>query len=80
MMFHDMGYFVPYPSKLYTIPEVSNTMSLSYRLSLGKTKNPVKILLLTFKRLSLRMIKSVLQKHNTVYLVPSQFMVEPTQK
>lgn len=80
MMFHDMGYYVPYPSVLYNIWKVVGSMSLSYWLQVGKTKNPLKIILLICKRFLLRIIKNIFRNRDTTYLVPSPFMQEPTEK
>lgn len=74
MMFHDMGYFHPYPSSLTDVQRVPATSSLRERIHSGKSSNPLTILLLTLKWLSLRAIKTVFRHHHATYLVPSPFM------
>lgn len=57
MMFHDMGYFVPRPSKLYAMHRTPKSMSLGRWLQLSHSKNPASYILSAFKWLSLRLIR-----------------------
>lgn len=74
MMFHDMGYFIPRASKLYEVHHIPHTIGLMRRIRLGNSLNPIQWLLLIFKWLSLRIVRSILRHHQTTYLVPSSFM------
>lgn len=73
MMYHDLWYFHPYPSQAQEENEVKN-LTLSSFLSMSKTKNPLKLLLVCGKWVSLKLLSSQLRKSIDKHLVPSAFM------
>lgn len=73
-MFHDLGYFNPYPARVYNVPDAKKINKLSDWLRIWAKKNKLTLPLVFFKRLSLRAIRSVFRNHQTTYLVPSAFM------
>lgn len=80
MMFHDMGYFYPYPSKLFSISELPKNFSLAARIKNIHTFSPLKITLVTLKRFSLWLMRRVLRRRSALYLVPSNFMKPIVEK
>lgn len=75
MMYHDFGYFTPYPHQLSTIKEIKTPLRLKHYLHMAKTKNPLKKLLICGKYLTLGLLKTKLKKQISRHLVPSAFMV-----
>lgn len=75
MMYHDFGYFTPYPHQLSTIKEIKTPLRLRHYLHMAKTKNPLKKLLICGKYLTLGLLKTELKKQISRHLVPSAFMV-----
>ncbi len=71
MMFHDMGYFFPYPSLLDDTAKIPGSLDATQR---NKDQWFLKKTLIRCKLFSLRLIRKALQKHKTTYLVPSLFM------
>lgn len=74
MMYHDLGYFHPYPSKVQKVEEVQG-LSFTTFLKMAQTKNPLKLLLVAGKRISLNFLKKSLNRDINLHLVPSSFMV-----
>ena len=74
MMYHDLGYFHPYPSKVQKVEEVQG-LSFTTFLKMAQTKNPLKLLLVAGKRISLNFLKKSLNRYIDLHLVPSSFMV-----
>jgi len=74
MMYHDLGYFFPYPSKLQNEAQIRYPLTLKNFISSAQTKNPIKILAMTGKYFLLQLIKKQLQKRIKLHLVPSTFM------
>lgn len=74
MMFHDLGYFAPFPSQLFQEKQIRNPFSLSHFLQTQPTKNPITILAMIGKYFSLAVIKNQLKKRIDTFLVPSAFM------
>ncbi|MEI6774288.1 MAG: hypothetical protein WCL18_05900 [bacterium] len=74
MMFHDLGYFYPFPSQLANEHQIITPLTLQKFLNSYPTKNPLKKLAIIGKYISLHLIKQQLQKKVDMYLVPSLFM------
>lgn len=73
MMYHDLGYFHPFPSKVY---EESQVKPLNRRnfLKMANSKNIFLLLLVMYKYLSLKLLYRQLSKSIDRNLVPSPFM------
>ena len=80
MMFHDLGYFYPFPSQLIHEHQIKTPFTLKHFLSSYQTRNPLKKLAIIGKYLSLSLIKKQLQKRMDTFLVPSDFMKDIVQK
>lgn len=80
MMFHDLGYFYPFPSQLTSEHQIKTPLNLKHFLSSYPTKNPLKKLAIIGKYLSLCLIKKQLQKRMDTFLVPSDFMKDIVHK
>jgi len=80
MMFHDLGYFYPFPSQLTSEHQIKKPLTLKNFLASYQTKNPLKKLAIIGKYLSLCLIKKQLQKRMDTFLVPSDFMVDIVHK
>ena len=74
MMYHDLGYFHPYPSKVQN-PEEVEDLSFTSFIKMAKTKNPFKLVFVAGKWLSLRLLKKTFNTHIDKHLVPSSFMI-----
>ncbi|MEI6425838.1 MAG: glycosyltransferase [Candidatus Absconditabacteria bacterium] len=73
MMYHDFGYVYPFPSELKDTQKVITPLTWKHFWKMVDTKNPVKIILLTIKYISLVGIKKQM-KSVDLHLVPSLFM------
>jgi len=80
MMFHDLGYFYPFPSKLTSEHQIKSPFTLKNFLSSYKTICLIKKLAIIGKYFSLRLIKRQMKKRIDTYLVPSPFMIDITHK
>lgn len=80
MMFHDLGYFAPFPSKLHEEKQIKTPFMLSNFIKTQPTKNPIKKLAIIGKYLSLKLIQTQLKKQIDTFLVPSAFMEDIVQK
>jgi len=80
MMIHDLGYFGPFPSKLTEEKQIRTPFTLSHFLQTQPTKNPIKVLAMIGKYLSLSLIKHQLKKRIDTFLVPSAFIVDIAHK
>ena len=74
MMYHDMGYFYPFPSKLEREEQIKTPFTFSNFVSSVKTKNPIKKLAIAGKYFSLKLIKNQLEETIDLHIVPSAFM------
>ncbi len=79
MMYHDFGYFAPYPHLLSETKEL-NQLSLLHYLKLAQTKNPIKFLQICGKYLTLSLLRKQLKKQIQLHLVPSAFMIPVVHK
>lgn len=75
MMYHDFGYFYPYPHQLGDPKKVLTPLSLKNYLAMAETRNPLKKLLTIGKYCSLRLLYRQLKNQIDLHLVPSDFMV-----
>ncbi|MFA6256327.1 MAG: glycosyltransferase [Candidatus Absconditabacterales bacterium] len=74
MMFHDLGYFYPFPSELTDEKQIKTPLTWKKFVSSYKTHNIIKILAAIGKFTTIRLIKKQLQKKIDTFLVPSEFM------
>lgn len=79
MMYHDLGYFHPYPSKVQKVEEVQGLSFTSF-LKMAKSKNLLKLLLVAGKWLTLKLLSKTLHKNIDKHLVPSSFMIPLVKK
>lgn len=79
MMYHDFGYFAPYPHLLSEVKDLSQ-LSLMHYLKLAQTKNPIKLLQICGKYLTLTLLRKQLKKQIQLHLVPSAFMIPIVHK
>ena len=80
MMYHDFGYFTPYPHALTDTKQIKTPLSLKNYLAMTQTSNPLKKLLTFGKYLSLSLLIKRLKKTIDLHLVPSEFMEPIVQK
>jgi len=76
VMYHDFGYFYPFPHSLYFVEQIQTPLTLSNYIKSANTKNPIKIIAIFFKYFSVYLIKNQLKKWNFKHLTPSDFMVD----
>jgi hypothetical protein len=74
MMYHDLGYFYPYPSRLENESQIRYPFTMKNFIGSAKTRNPVKIAAIRWKYQVVKSIKTQLQKGFKLHLVPSSFM------
>ncbi|MEI7562341.1 MAG: glycosyltransferase family 4 protein [bacterium] len=74
MMYHDLGYFYPFPRKLEQETDIKYPFTFKNFIKSAKTKNPIIILASTGKYLLLKLIQNQLKKRIKKHLVPSPFM------
>ncbi|HKL43720.1 MAG TPA: glycosyltransferase [Candidatus Absconditabacterales bacterium] len=74
MMYHDLGYFHPFPSDVTKEDMIQTPTNLSKFIKSYKTKNPIKIIAIFFKYLSVCLLKNQLKKSVDRHLVPSSFL------
>lgn len=71
MMYHDFGYFYPFPSELYHIEDCKTPLTKKNFLSAYKWKNLVTKLAVLCKYYWLQPLKNVLKKEIDLHLAPS---------
>lgn len=74
MMYHDLGYFHPYPSQVTQEDMVQTPLTLRNFIKSANTKNPLKICAVICKYRSVTLLRKRLIKTIDLHLVPSQFM------
>ncbi len=74
MMYHDLWYFHPFPSDVTKEDMIQTPTNLSKFIKSYKTKNPIKIIAIFFKYLSVCLLKNQLKKSVDRHLVPSSFL------
>ncbi|MCX6822717.1 MAG: glycosyltransferase [candidate division SR1 bacterium] len=80
MMYHDLGYFYPFPSKLEREEQIKTPLTFSKFLSSVKTQNPIIKLAIIGKYILLKLIQRQLKKSMDLHIVPSAFMRPILQK
>lgn len=80
MMYHDFGYFTPYPHKLSDTQQIKTPLSLKHYLAMALTNNIFKKLFICGKYLTLSLLKQQLKKQIDLHLVPSAFMIPIVEK
>lgn len=80
MMYHDFWYFVPFPSKLYEEKDIKTPLNFKNYLISAQTKNPLKLIFITGKYMTLSLLKKQLKKQIDIHLVPSPYMEKIVQK
>ncbi len=80
MMFHDLGYFYPFPSQLTREHQIKTPLTLKNFIASYTTNNPIKKLAIMGKYVSLRLIQQQIKKRMDTCLVPSDFMQEIVHK
>ncbi len=76
-MFHDMGYFHAFPSKVYNEKDIKTPLTRKHFSSCVKQKWFKKIFVKTWvflKFLNVKLIQSISKKTVDLYLVPSEYM------
>ena len=71
MMYHDFGYFYPFPSELYHIEDCKTPLTKKNFLSAYKWNNPIAKLAVLCKYYWLQPLKKVLKKEIDLHLAPS---------
>ena len=71
MMYHDFGYFYPFPSELYHIEDCKTPLTKKNFLSAYKWKNPITKLAVLCKYYWIQPLKKVLKKEIDLHLSPS---------
>ena len=74
VMYHDLWYFHPYPSKVTNENMIKTPLNLKNFINSANTKNPIKIIAIFFKYISIRLLSKQLKKSTDLHLVPSEFM------
>jgi hypothetical protein len=74
MMYHDLGYFYPFPRKLEQEDAIRYPLTLRNFLQSAKTRNPLIIGGVSIKYFLIKLIKNQLKKRVKKHLVPSPFM------
>lgn len=74
MMYHDLGYFHPFPSQVSEEKQVKK-LTLSSFLAAAQNRNPLKLLLTLGKYCSLKLLYLAFDKVIDLHLVPSSFML-----
>jgi len=74
VMYHDLWYFHPYPSKVTNENMVKTPLNLKNFIKSANTKNPIKIAAVFFKYISVKLLSKQLKKSIDLHLIPSQFM------
>ena len=71
MMYHDFGYFYPFPSELYHIEDCKTPLTKKNFVSTYKWSNPITKLAVWCKYYRLQPLKKVLKKEIDLHLSPS---------
>lgn len=71
MMYHDFGYFYPFPSQLFFIEDCKTPLNKKNFVSAYKWKNPITKLAVLCKYFWLQPLKKVLKKEIDLHLSPS---------
>lgn len=80
MMYHDLWYFHPYPSHVTRESMVKTPLTLKNFIISGNTKNPLKVMAIIYKYISVRLLAKYLKNTVDIHLVPSPFLQDITCK
>ena len=80
MMYHDFGYFYPFPHKLFHLEDCKTPLSLKNFMKGAKKENLIGKCAIFFKYFWLRGLVKILKKSIDLHLVPSEFMVDTVVK
>lgn len=80
VMYHDLWYFHPFPSKVTQEDMVKTPLSLENFVRSANTKNPIKIVAVFFKYISVSILSMWLKRTVDLHLVPSSFMEKIVSK
>ncbi len=76
VMYHDFWYFYPFPHSLNFVDQIDTPLTLKNYIKSADTHNPIKIIAILFKYISVYLIKNQLKKWWFKHLTPSDFMVD----
>lgn len=80
IMYHDLGHFAPFPSKLREEKEILTPLSPTIFYKTPTTKNSIKKIAGFFKAIRLLPLVKQIQKQINIHLVPSEFMEKIVHK
>jgi len=80
MMYHDFGYFYPYPSQLNFVEDCKTPLTLKNFLWRKKPYSFLQKVVIRGKYLLMYPLVKVLKKQIDLHLVPSEFMREIVSK
>ena len=83
-MYHDLGYFHPYPSKVTDESQIlplslSNFIKMYTDLDPTNKDRTIKKILVWLKYFHIKLLSSILKKNMDLYLVPSPFIKDLLQ-
>jgi hypothetical protein len=76
MMYHDFGYFYPYPHKLFFVEDCKTPFTYQNFMLSAQKEGTISRLAVWFKYFWLKGLVKVLKKSVDLHLVPSEFMVK----
>jgi hypothetical protein len=76
VMYHDFWYFHPFPHSLNFVDQIITPLTLKNYIKSAHTNNPIKIIAIFFKYMSVSLIKKQLKTWDFHHLTPSDFMVD----
>lgn len=79
IMYHDLWYFHPFPSKVYEEEQIIWKVNLKNFIKMWKSKNPIVIFAIFLKLINLKLINFVLNKKCNFFIIPSEFMTKYLQ-
>jgi hypothetical protein len=74
MMYHDFGYFYPYPRKLFFVDEVKTPLNFQNFYASAKEENLMGKIAIACKYRRMQGLVKKLKKNIDLHLVPSAFM------
>ena len=75
MMYHDFGYFFPFPRRLFHLEDCKTPLTLKNFMYAVKDSGLITKLAVWLKYLWMRGLVKVLKKSVDLHLVPSEFMI-----
>lgn len=76
VMYHDFWYFYPFPHSLNFVDQIKYPLTLINYIKSANTHNPIKIIAIAIKYISVCLIKTQLKTWWFKHLTPSDFMVD----